>query len=288
MGAHPRFSGVTRCPQCDSLMPLGELRCLRCGFRRADAARRDARESPAAPVVQEQTLHAPPAQFLPPPVQTKLPLTPHQLKYAGLAIVVLSYLLPALLWSTLQAAVAEESLLGTAWLASGIGFALYAKGSGRSLLWGLLALAFPFMGTLLGLAAFAKDKRPEPATERPRQVGVAVALLYVALAIAIVHSILMPLDYAYFGLTKAAVFAIQFTSLALPLLFIFLIGRGQNWARIFALIFFLITGVPGISQFIPKLIANPVSAVLSSLAFLVILAALIFLFQKESSDWFKR
>lgn len=288
MGAHPRFSGVTRCPRCDSLMPLGELRCLRCGFRRADAARCDARDSSAAPVAPEQTLHASPAQFLPPPLKTRLHVTRHQLKYAGLAIVVLSYLLPALLWSTLQPTMAEESLLGTAWLASGIGFALYAKGSGRSPLWGLLALAFPFMGALLGLAAFAKDKRPEPATERPRQVGIAVALLYVALAVEMVRSILMPLDYVYFGLTKAAVFAVQFTSLALPLLLIFLIGRGQNWARIFALIFFLITGVPGISQFIPKLTANPASAVLSSLAFLLFLAALIFLFQKESSDWFKR
>ena len=80
---------------------------------------------------------------------------------------------------------------------------------------------------------------------------------------------------------------ITFLVLGIMWLFIHMIGKGRNWARITLLVLFII-GIPfSILPLMNSLSANPISGLLGLGQSVLQIVALVFLFQRPSSDWFR-
>ena len=81
------------------------------------------------------------------------------------------------------------------------------------------------------------------------------------------------------------IFTLYFTYLLLAF-FIWKIGQGKNWARITYLVLFML-GVPfTIYSYLTSEIST-FSIILGIAGIILQIVALVFLFQKSSSDWFK-
>ncbi len=121
---------------------------------------------------------------------------------------------------------------------------------------------------------------------RPPRVGTAVKLLYITLGIGVLRSIMEASMYAEMA-SPAFVMLIMFFVLGIMWFFIFMIGKGRNWARITLLVLFII-GIPfiGLLQW-QSSVANPISGLLGIAQIIMLIVALVFLFQKPSSDWFR-
>lgn len=130
------------CPRCNYEVQEDQIACPNCGvvFAKEDAAH-SASPTPALPL--EPSIE----------VLATGKFTPHHQKYLGFFLVILglTMFIFGLEPNTFVA-------VGIGWLLSGIGLALYAKGSGRSLAWGLLAL-WAIVGPIIGLLAFARNKK---------------------------------------------------------------------------------------------------------------------------------
>jgi FtsH-binding integral membrane protein len=80
---------------------------------------------------------------------------------------------------------------------------------------------------------------------------------------------------------------ITFFALGIMWFFIFMIGKGRNWARITFLVLF-VTGIPlSVLPLMQSVAANPISGLLGIVLTIFQMVALVFLFQKQSSDWFR-
>ena len=122
--------------------------------------------------------------------------------------------------------------------------------------------------------------------EKPSKVVAAVNLLYATLGIGVVRGIL---EWSQSTAASSVDFVLFVTLsvLGLLLFFIYMIGKGKNWARIIFLVLFIL-GVPlSIMPLILSFSHNPVSGVLGLMQAIIQVIALIFLFQKDSSMWFK-
>jgi hypothetical protein len=120
----------------------------------------------------------------------------------------------------------------------------------------------------------------------PEKVGTAVKLLYATLGIGVLRSIMEASRHAQKASLGFVIFVSVFV-LGITCLFIYKIGRGRNWARITFLVLFII-GLPfSILPLLKSLAANPVSGLLGIAQIAIQLIALVFLFQKTSSYWFK-
>jgi membrane-bound ClpP family serine protease len=87
--------------------------------------------------------------------------------------------------------------------------------------------------------------------------------------------------------SPAFVMFITFFTLGILWLFIYMIGRGRNWARIAFLVLFII-GIPlSVLPLLQSLSASPISGLLGIAQTAIQVVALVFLFQKPSSDWFR-
>lgn len=73
---------------------------------------------------------------------------------------------------------------------------------------------------------------------------------------------------------------------AIGWLIIYMIGKGKNWARIISLVGFIL-GMPFVILLLAFSAPNPIYGFLGLGQMVLPLIALIFLFQKSSSDWFK-
>lgn len=123
-------------------------------------------------------------------------------------------------------------------------------------------------------------------TIRPEKVGTAVKLLYITLGIGVLRSIMEASMQAQMA-SPAFVMFITFFVLGIMWLFIYLIGKGRNWARITFLVLFII-GIPfSVLPLLQSLAANPISGLLGIGQTVIQIIALVFLFQKPSSDWFR-
>ena len=82
---------------------------------------------------------------------------------------------------------------------------------------------------------------------------------------------------------------IMFFVLGITWLFIFImIGKGRNWARITFLVLFII-GIPfSVLPLMQSLAANPISGLLGIVQTIIQIVAIVFLFQKPSSEWFRK
>lgn len=121
---------------------------------------------------------------------------------------------------------------------------------------------------------------------RPEKVGTAVKLLYITLGIGVLRSIMEASMHAQM-VSPTFVMFITFFVLGIMWLFIYMIGRGRNWARITFLVLFII-GIPfSVLPLLRSLAVNPISGLLGIGLMVIQIVALVFLFQRASSDWFR-
>lgn len=127
-----------------------------------------------------------------------------------------------------------------------------------------------------------------PKNNKPDSVSNALILLWISLGIGVLNSIINfsnSVNLAQGYGSGFVIFTILFT-LAFMAFFIYMIGKGKNWARITFLVLFII-GIPfSVLPAIVLLVTNPISAMFTAGITILQLIALIFLFQKSSSDWF--
>jgi len=122
---------------------------------------------------------------------------------------------------------------------------------------------------------------------RPKTVDIAVNLLYGTLGIGMLRVFWEnPVQQTNKLVVGFSVFITIFV-FAFMVLLIFKIGKGRNWARVTFLILFVI----GIPLSVPVLLLtfskNPFFGIINIIQILLQLAAMVLLFQKRSSDWYK-
>ena len=122
---------------------------------------------------------------------------------------------------------------------------------------------------------------------RPDRVNTAIKLLYSSLGVGVVRSLLEAPALIKQGASLGFVVFVSVFVLAFLSFFIHKIGKGRNWARITFLVMFIL-GIPiSISPMIQSLMNNPVSGMLGLAQLVVQIIAIVFLFQKTASNWFK-
>ena len=123
----------------------------------------------------------------------------------------------------------------------------------------------------------------------PNKVSMAVTLLWIVIAVGVISSTfnfsssLEIANASGLGLGWL-IFTLYFTFLLLAF-FVWKIGQGKNWARITYLILFII-GVPFTIYSYLTSVVSMLSIILGIAGMIVQIIALVFLFQKQSSDWF--
>jgi hypothetical protein len=121
----------------------------------------------------------------------------------------------------------------------------------------------------------------------PDRVKQATVLLYASVVVGVFHGYLRILQSPA-GLSPGVAISAMVIGVVLNVFIIRMIARGRNWARIFTLVVFIVGGLLALFAGSENATENPVVVVVN-LAMLVMQAvALILLFQKQSSDWFKR
>ena len=123
---------------------------------------------------------------------------------------------------------------------------------------------------------------------RPRQVTVAVYLIYASLAVTILYSVINP---AANGQAETGISANPFLFIAgalatlIPILFTMYIAAGRNWARqLFSVgIFLNFFYVSGLLQ---NFDAYPLITILGTIPLLFQMIAIVLLFQRPSNAWF--
>ena len=125
-------------------------------------------------------------------------------------------------------------------------------------------------------------------TTRPSKANTAIILLYVAWALGVLRAFLGAPAISHLGSvgqTEAAV-AIVVVIFAIMLFFIFMIGKGRNWARITVLVLYII----GTAMMIVGLVSGApfgAAAIMDVVQVIVQLVALVMLFSPESNAWFQ-
>lgn len=127
---------------------------------------------------------------------------------------------------------------------------------------------------------------------QPQKVDTAVKLLYASLGFGIISSILFPPRLDEVSSFDSALNDSLFSFFIFGPLFLlyYMIGKGKNWARITYLVFFIM-GIPLSIVVFPIYLSLSDTPVISGTLSLVQtgmqLVAMVFLFQGESSAWFK-
>jgi len=125
---------------------------------------------------------------------------------------------------------------------------------------------------------------------RPHKVSTAITMLWIVIAVGVISSTfnfsssLEIANASGLGLGWL-IFTLYFTFLFLAF-FIWKIGQGRNWARITYLVLFIL-GVPFIIYSYLTSEVSTLSIILGIAGMILQIVALVFLFQKSSSNWFK-
>jgi hypothetical protein len=129
------------------------------------------------------------------------------------------------------------------------------------------------------------DINPQ-ATGKPKKVQNAVALLYATLGIVLIQI----LFEIFFGVSHVRwiVFLAMFGPMfGFVILLIVMMSRGRNWARITYLVLFLLGFIPETLSLVRSFSATPFFSLLGIVQAALQITALVFLFHRESSAWFK-
>ena len=128
-----------------------------------------------------------------------------------------------------------------------------------------------------------KEKRPEKVTNAVNLLWIGIGLGVINVFLTLINSINTMEDSSlitYFILQSL------FTIAILSFL-IYMIGKGRNWARITFLVLFIAGALIIIPQLIILLMTNTFIGILTLIHSILQLIALVLLFEKTSSDWFK-
>lgn len=120
---------------------------------------------------------------------------------------------------------------------------------------------------------------------RPKKVSEAVSMLYITLVMSGLSAI-MQLPMHTQTKPVAFVLAVHVFSLGFMWFFIYMIGRGHNWARIFFLILFILSIPFSIAPLLESFAINPIVGMLGIGIIILDIVSLAFLFQTDSSAWF--
>ena len=124
---------------------------------------------------------------------------------------------------------------------------------------------------------------------RPDKVSMAVKLLYVTLGIGVLRFIIDPSSLSQIAQMDLEVFVgITAFSFILIWFFIYMIGKGRNWARIILLVSFIIGTPFAVPILLQSLVEKSISGLLTTGTLVLQGIALVFLFQKPSSEWFRK
>lgn len=123
-------------------------------------------------------------------------------------------------------------------------------------------------------------------TQKPPKIKHAVLMLWISLGLGVVRSVWeIPAQSAQSSL-GFVVFVMAFTFVFIGF-FIWMIDKGKNWARITFLVLFIL-GVPlSILPLLQSLAYAPISGLIGIAQVVLQTIAVIFLFLKDSSAWFK-
>lgn len=126
------------------------------------------------------------------------------------------------------------------------------------------------------------------ADTRPKKVSSALMLIYITLAMGIIRFLLVASAKAEMsGSRIATLILIIFVVFGIMAWFVAMIGRRKNWARIAFLVLFLIGLFPFVLALIQSFSISTLSGILGLAQTVLQGFALVLLFQKESSDWFR-
>lgn len=123
---------------------------------------------------------------------------------------------------------------------------------------------------------------------RPSKANTAIILLYIAWVLGVLRAFLGAPAMSHLGSEgqAGAAVAIVVVIFAIMLFFIFMIGKGRNWARITFLVLFII----GTLMMIVGLVSGAplgAAALMDVVQVLIQLVALVMLFSGESNAWFQ-
>ncbi len=119
---------------------------------------------------------------------------------------------------------------------------------------------------------------------RPPQVGYAVALMWLALVLDILDTVVDP-QFAEAELVSQAIIAVL---LAMQAVFIVLVSAGHNWARILVLVMFLLGTLMTVSDFGEEWRHSRLVAWIDVSSMGVEALALVLIFTRPGSRWFRR
>jgi len=122
---------------------------------------------------------------------------------------------------------------------------------------------------------------------KPAQIRRAVMLLYVTIGMGILRCILNVSQFSKESTISSLAFVIAAAS-GIAWFLYYMIGKGKNWARITLLIFTLISVPLEGRSILKSIVANPIAGSLELGQMCLIIYALVLLFQKPSSEWFRQ
>jgi len=121
-------------------------------------------------------------------------------------------------------------------------------------------------------------------SDRPDKVVTAVKLLYLMIAIGMIRTAMTVLRHA----DVRSPYSLIFTKLliyAASLFLIYQISKGKNWARWLLLIIFAIAFPLSVMPTFDAITHNPVHGLLGLLQLGLYIIAMVYLFQRSSSEW---
>ncbi len=121
-------------------------------------------------------------------------------------------------------------------------------------------------------------------SDKPDKVVTAVKLLYLMIAIGMIRTAMTVLRHA----DVRSPYSLIFTKLliyAASLFLIYQISKGKNWARWLLLIIFAIAFPLSVMPTFDAITHNPVHGLLGLLQLGLYIIAMVYLFQRSSSEW---
>jgi hypothetical protein len=122
-------------------------------------------------------------------------------------------------------------------------------------------------------------------SERPTKVVHALKMLYLVIGIGVIRTTITVIRHADVRSPYFLIFT-KFLIYAFSLFLIYEVGKRKNWARWLLVVMFVIIIPLNILPNFDAISHTPVYSLLGVLALGLYIVALVFLFHKNSSDWF--
>lgn len=124
----------------------------------------------------------------------------------------------------------------------------------------------------------------EELLEKPKKVVTAIKLLYLMIAIGVIRTVMTVLRHVDVRSPHSLIIT-KILIYAASLFLIYQISKGKNWARWLLLIIFAIAFPLSVMPTFDAITHNPVHALLGLLQLGLYIIAMVYLFQRSSSEW---